>query len=347
MIQQLIVPTHDAIPMEGRIDWAARIRSTWGSALQAILDTGQALIEAKAALEHGEFIAMVEENLPFARSTAFKLMKIAEDKRLSNVSHVKHLPPSWGTLYQLTRLDDATFITAVETGAIRPDMERKDAERLRTAEWRGERLARTEELSKASPPAITLTAAARRYPVIYADPPWRFKTYSDLGKEKSPENHYPTMTSEELLKLPIDTLAAEAAALCLWATVGHLGDALALMTHWGFAYRSHVIWRKTNADGSQHRGTGYWFVNVHELLLIGIRGDMPAPLPGTQEESVISAPVGRHSEKPARFRDLIERYFPAVGKIELFARPPLPAGWDCWGNEVREPPARLQESEAA
>ena len=108
---------------------------------------------------------------------------------------------------------------------------------------------------------------------------------------------------------------------------------MALLSAWGFTYRSHVAWRKTTADGHVRRGTGHWFANVHELLLLGVRGDLPAPLPGTQAVSVLDAPVGRHSEKPARFRQLIEDYFPGVARLELFAREAA-LGWDVWGNEV-------------
>ena len=313
--------------------WATRIRDAWGTALQSIFAAGRELIAAKAALPHGDFAAMIESDLPFTRLTAWRLMRIAADDRLANVSHGIHLPPSWRTLFELSLLDDATFERAVQAGEIRPDMQRKDAERLRTRQRRTERLDRAEQLAQASPPPASLAAGARRYPVVYADPPWRFKTYTEAGKEKAPDNHYPTLSAEELMALPVGAIAAESAALFLWSTGGHLGQALALMGHWGFAYRSHLVWLKTNADGTPHRGTGFWFINTHELLLLGTRGDVPAPVMGSQAESVIPAPVGRHSEKPERFRALIEDYFPAVGRIELFARTTAP-GWDAWGNEL-------------
>jgi N6-adenosine-specific RNA methylase IME4 len=107
------------------------------------------------------------------------------------------------------------------------------------------------------------------------------------------------------------------------------------MASWGFDYRSHQIWAKTEADGSPHRGMGYWFVNCHELLLVGVRGGMPAPIIGAQELSLIEHQVGRHSEKPARFRVMIDRLYPGVGKIELFARQAAP-GWERWGNEAND-----------
>ena len=82
-----------------------------------------------------------------------------------------------------------------------------------------------------------------------------------------------------------------------------------------------------------HIGTGYWFRNKHEILMLGVRGNVLAPAPGTQLPSVIVAPVGKHSEKPEVFAETIERYFPNAPRLELFARRRRP-GWDVWGAEV-------------
>ena len=322
---------------DGRAAWAARIGEVWGGALVAVLATGQALIEAKDALAHGEFEAMVEADLPFGTSTARRLMKIANNGRLSNRAHGHVLPPSWRTLYELSKLDGATFDRALAEGRIRPDMERQQAVVLRTGERRIARLAKAEALAAQAAPLAT-ALAGRRYPVVYADPPWPHKTFSEAGKRKSPENHYPPMSLDDIAALPVGEVAAERAVLWLWTTVGHLVNAGGMMAAWGFAYKSHVVWRKTYKNGQPRRGTGYWFINTHELLLLGVRGDIPAPVMGTQAESVIDAPVGRHSEKPALFRQMIKDYFPNVGRIELFARQQV-AGWDAWGNEVGVSPA--------
>jgi N6-adenosine-specific RNA methylase IME4 len=165
------------------------------------------------------------------------------------------------------------------------------------------------------------------YGVIYADPPWRFKPYSrDTGMSRAAENHYPTMALAEIEALPIP--AAEDCVLFLWATVPMLPQALDVMRAWGFEYRSHAIWAKDQI------GTGYWVRNRHELLLIGTRGDIPAPAPGDQPESLISALREEHSAKPAIFAQIIETMFPHVPKLEMFARGTPRAGWDAWGNEV-------------
>ncbi len=98
------------------------------------------------------------------------------------------------------------------------------------------------------------------------------------------------------------------------------------MDAWGFGYRSHLIWAKDRI------GTGYWNRNQHELLLIGVKGDIPAPLPGTQPPSILDAPVGAHSEKPPFAHEYAELCWPSLPKIELNARTARP-GWDVWGAE--------------
>ena len=107
-------------------------------------------------------------------------------------------------------------------------------------------------------------------------------------------------------------------------------QAIEVMAAWGFEYKSGCVWVKDKA------GTGYWFKNQHELLLVGTRGKVPAPAAGSQWPSAISAPVGEHSAKPEKSWELIEAYFPTLPKIELNRRGPPRAGWDAWGNEAVE-----------
>jgi N6-adenosine-specific RNA methylase IME4 len=170
----------------------------------------------------------------------------------------------------------------------------------------------------------------RRYGVILADPPWRFEPYSRItGVDRAADNHYPTSALEEIKALAVASIAARDCALFLWATVPMLPQALDVMATWGFAYKSNIVWVKDRI------GTGYWVRNKHELLLIGTHGQIPAPAPGTQWASAIEAPVGLHSEKPAVFYEIIERYFPTLPKIELHARGAIARpGWDVWGLEA-------------
>lgn len=168
----------------------------------------------------------------------------------------------------------------------------------------------------------------KRYGVIYADPEWRFEVYSrDTGLDRAADNHYPTSGTDAICARPVSEIAADDCVLFLWATVPMLPDALRVMATWGFEYKSHCIWAKDRI------GTGYWFRNQHELLLVGTKGSVPAPAMGTQIASLVDAPVSKHSEKPDTFYDLIERYFPNLPKIELNARAARP-GWDAWGYEA-------------
>jgi N6-adenosine-specific RNA methylase IME4 len=167
----------------------------------------------------------------------------------------------------------------------------------------------------------------KKFGVILADPEWSFETFDpDTGADRSASNHYPTSSLEVIKARPVLDIAADDCVLFLWATVPMLPQALEVMAGWGFAYRSSAVWVKPNA------GTGYWFRNRHELLLVGARGNIPCPAQGEQWASVIEAPTGRHSEKPDAVYELIEAYFPTLPKIELNARTARP-GWDRWGNE--------------
>jgi N6-adenosine-specific RNA methylase IME4 len=178
--------------------------------------------------------------------------------------------------------------------------------------------------------AVTERASAelgtKLYSVIYADPPWRFEPYSrESGLDRAADNHYPTLTLDAIRQ--ISPPAANDCALFLWATAPMLPEALSVIEAWGFTYKSHFVWHKN------HVGTGYWVRNQHELLLIATRGSVPAPAPGEQPPSVISADIAEHSRKPDVFAEIIAQMFPNACPLEMFARQPR-AGWDVWGNET-------------
>jgi N6-adenosine-specific RNA methylase IME4 len=174
----------------------------------------------------------------------------------------------------------------------------------------------------------------RKFGVIYADPPWKFEPYSaDTGMDRAADNHYPTMDLAAIKALPVP--AAGDCVLFLWATTPMLLAALEVMSTWGFTYKSAIAWIKDKA------GTGYWTRNLVELLLIGTRGDVPAPAPGEQPPQVVEAPRGRHSEKPEIFAEIIEKLYPHVPKLEMFA-PRAPVG-TCGAMRCRHrnPPATM------
>lgn len=167
----------------------------------------------------------------------------------------------------------------------------------------------------------------KQYGVIYADPEWKFETFSENGMDRSADNHYPTSATDSIAARKVPEIAAKDSVLFLWATVPMIRDALKVMKAWGFEYKSQMVWVKDRV------GTGYWFRNQHEILLVGTKGKIPAPAPGSQWSSVVEEPVGAHSEKPDIFYELIEEYFPNLPKIELNARRSRD-GWDSWGNEA-------------
>ncbi|RAI42937.1 hypothetical protein CH341_17025 [Rhodoplanes roseus] len=166
----------------------------------------------------------------------------------------------------------------------------------------------------------------RRYGVILADPEWKFLTRSELGMDRSAANHYPVSSTETIAARDVESIAARDSILGLWATGAMIEDALTVMRAWGFSYKSQIVWTKPGM------GSGYWFRECHELLLIGTRGSMPAPAMGTQWRSVRDAPRGTHSQKPDWQYELFEEFFPHLRKIELNARRARP-GWDRWGLE--------------
>lgn len=169
----------------------------------------------------------------------------------------------------------------------------------------------------------------KKYGVILADPEWKFETYTPAGLDNSSaDNYYPTSALTDIKARDVPSIAAADCVLFLWATVPMLPQALEVMAAWGFAYKSSAVWVKDRA------GTGYWFRNQHEFLLVGTKGKVPAPAEGEQWSSVISAPVGKHSTKPEASLELVEHYFPTLPKIELNRRGPARKGWDAWGNEA-------------
>ena len=186
------------------------------------------------------------------------------------------------------------------------------------------REARERELAAATESAAR-ALGKKLYAVIYADPPWKFIPYADSWDGRLADDHYPCLPTDAIKTLTIP--AADDCALFLWATVPMLDQAIEVMKAWGFAYKSAMFWNKDRT------GTGYWTLNRVEILLIGTRGNVPAPNPGEQPPQVIEAARGRHSEKPAIFAEIIERLYPSVPKLEMFAREARP-GWDVWGNEV-------------
>jgi len=158
-------------------------------------------------------------------------------------------------------------------------------------------------------------------PVVYADPPWQ---YGNTAGASAAEDEYPTMPLADICALQVP--ATKDAVLFLWATSPLLPEAMQVINAWGFTYKGSIVWDKD-------MGTGNWVLNCHELLLIAVRGDIPCPAPANRPKSVVRAPRGKHSAKPEAFAEMIERMFPGLPKVEMFARV-VRAGWSAWGNQA-------------
>jgi N6-adenosine-specific RNA methylase IME4 len=173
---------------------------------------------------------------------------------------------------------------------------------------------------------------AGKYAVLLADPPWQYD-FNTTDLSRAIENHYPTMTADEIACLEdaegraIADLPNDDAVLFLWATNPKVEEAMRVIEGWGFRYITNLVWVKDRI------GMGYWARQRHELLLVATRGDMSPPPEHLRPDSVIEAPRTRHSEKPESVHEFIESIWPDVPKVEVFAREPR-QGWAVFGNQV-------------
>lgn len=170
-------------------------------------------------------------------------------------------------------------------------------------------------------------SAPNQFPVIYADPPWRYEHVKT--DNRAIENQYPTMALEEICALPVADLATPDAILFLWTTSPKLDESLDVVDAWGFTYRTCAVWDKEKI------GMGYYFRQQHELLLVATRGSIPVPPVESRVSSVLRYPRGEHSAKPLEVARIIEAMYPELPKVELFCRNPQP-GWFAWGNQAYE-----------
>lgn len=174
---------------------------------------------------------------------------------------------------------------------------------------------------------------AGTYATLLADPPWRFQNRTGkMAPEHQRLLRYPTMTLEEICTLPVKPLLAPNAHLYLWVPNALLAEGLEVMRRWGFTYKSNLVWYKVRKDGGPDgRGVGFYFRNVTELVLFGVRGHLRTLQPGRTQTNVLIAQKREHSRKPDQIYPLIESCSPGP-YLELFARFCRP-GWDQWGNE--------------
>lgn len=183
----------------------------------------------------------------------------------------------------------------------------------------------------------------KRYSIIYADPPWHYRTWSDKGNGRSAENHYSTQSAEYLRDMDVSSVCRKDCTLLMWATFPCLQQALDLGKYWGFTYKTVAFtWVKKNVKNERlFVGMGYYTRSNAEIVLLFTKG-RPLARRTKNVPQVLISPRSRHSEKPDEIRDRIVSLFGDVPRLELFARDKAGsstedpfAGWDVFGNEVR------------
>lgn len=183
-------------------------------------------------------------------------------------------------------------------------------------------------------PGVYLDANRGRFGSILIDPPWRFSNRTGkVAPEHRRLSRYNTLSTEEMKGLPVGELAAPQSHLYLWVPNALLPDGLALMEAWGFAYKTNLIWYKVRKDGGPDgRGVGFYFRNVTEMVLFGVKGRLRTLAPGRKQTNVIVHRKREHSKKPPTLYEIVEACSPGP-HLELFARERVP-GWEQWGDQA-------------
>ncbi|MFL6795886.1 MAG: MT-A70 family methyltransferase [Xanthobacteraceae bacterium] len=178
-------------------------------------------------------------------------------------------------------------------------------------------------------------AGARKFSTVLADPPWRFQNSTGkIAPEHRRLTRYGTLSLADIKSLPVSAMVTEPAHLYLWVPNALLAEGLAVMTAWGFTYKSNIVWHKIRKDGGPDgRGVGFYFRNVTELVLFGIRGKNARTLaPGRRQVNFIATRKREHSKKPDELYPMIEACSPGPF-VELFARGAR-TGWTAWGHQA-------------
>lgn len=189
-----------------------------------------------------------------------------------------------------------------------------------------------------------LGSTDRRWPILYVDPPWQYRTWSEDGKDRAPEQHYATMSIEDIMALPVPSITERDAAMFLWIYQPMVPEALRLIEAWGFTFKTIAfIWVKVNGGDQQGRlfwdqaecrkGLGYWTRSGTEQVWLATRGRAFKRLDKGVGQTVFAAPR-EHSRKPDAIPHLITRLTGDLLRLELFGREQRP-GWDVFGNEAR------------
>ncbi len=178
-------------------------------------------------------------------------------------------------------------------------------------------------------------AHGRRFSTVLVDPPWRFANRTGkMAPEHGRLSRYSTLTVDDIAALPVGEIVAPTSHLYLWVPNALLPEGLRVMDAWGFTYKTNLVWHKVRKDGgSDGRGVGFYFRNVSELILFGVRGKSARTLqPGRRQVNYMASRKREHSRKPDEQYAIIEACSPSP-YLELFARGRRD-GWVCWGDQA-------------
>ncbi len=189
-------------------------------------------------------------------------------------------------------------------------------------------------LSRTPADELLALAGEENFATVLADPPWRFTNRTGkMAPEHRRLSRYSTMSLDEIMELPIPQIVLPQSHLYLWVPNALILEGLEVMRRWGFAYKTNIVWYKVRRDGGPDgRGVGFYFRNVTELVLFGVRGGLRTLPPGRRQVNLIATRKREHSRKPDELYAVIERCSPGP-YLELFARHRRPH-WTQWGDEL-------------
>jgi len=175
-----------------------------------------------------------------------------------------------------------------------------------------------------------------KFGTILADPPWRFANRTGkMAPEHKRLLRYQTLSFREIYELPVAQFAMPESHLYLWVPNALILEGLETMKRWGFTYKTNIVWHKIRKDGGPDgRGVGFYFRNVTEIVLFGVRGSLRTLRPGRRQVNFIATRKREHSRKPDELYQIIEACSPGP-YLELFARQKQP-NWTVWGNESQQ-----------
>ncbi len=295
------------LPLNERVLIAARLANLVVGANQ---HTAGAVSQQKAAEELGVSVDSVSRGKQVLKSGVPELIKAVEAGKIDITNAA--------ALAKLSK-EDQSQLNFDDIKAI------QDASKaINKAKFEARRQERLQEIEAKRANNKPLDASMGTFSVVYADPPWNYMGEMAVG--------YPCMSVQEICDMPISDICADDAVVIMWCSSSLLPDALQVMSAWGFTFKTSAVWDKNVT------GQGAYFRQAHEVLMIGIKGNVPEVPYSARPSSVLKYPRLEHSRKPLELYQLIDDMYPELKKIELFRRGEkfFRKDWMGWGNECTQ-----------